>query len=132
MAVDEFELDDPGDTMLMTRLLGELAEAGVHLAATSNTLPDKLGEGRFAAEDFRREIQALSSRFITLRVDGPDYRHSGLAEAPPPVSEAQLQLIAGGRTTGWGGSLDAFDASAAKLATLHPSKYGGWSPGSAR
>ncbi|MEO8528735.1 MAG: AFG1/ZapE family ATPase, partial [Pseudolysinimonas sp.] len=25
VAIDEFELDDPGDTMLMTRLLGELA-----------------------------------------------------------------------------------------------------------
>ena len=79
LAVDEFELDDPGDTMLMTRLLGQLSDAGVHLAATSNTLPDKLGEGRFAAEDFRREIHALSARFDTLRVDGPDYRHAGLA-----------------------------------------------------
>ena len=27
VAVDEFELDDPGDTMLMTRLLGELADS---------------------------------------------------------------------------------------------------------
>ena len=77
VAVDEFELDDPGDTMLMTRLLGQLCDAGVHLTATSNTLPDKLGEGRFAAEDFRREIHALAARFQTLRVDGPDYRHPG-------------------------------------------------------
>ena len=87
LAVDEFELDDPGDTMVMTRLLGQLSDAGVNLAATSNTLPDKLGEGRFAAEDFRREIHALSARFDTLRVDGPDYRHAGLAQAPAPLTD---------------------------------------------
>ncbi len=126
LAVDEFELDDPGDTMLMTRLLGELADAGVHLVATSNTLPDKLGEGRFAAEDFRREIHALSARFDTFRIDGPDYRHLGLAQAPPSLSESQLQLIAGmaaARSSG-SSSLDRFDALCDKLSRLHPSKYG--------
>ncbi|GAA2013633.1 cell division protein ZapE [Nakamurella flavida] len=121
LAVDEFELDDPGDTMLMTRLLGELADAGVSLAATSNTLPDKLGEGRFAAEDFKREIQALSSRFDTLRVDGPDFRHAGLAAAPAPVSDADVQLRAGSTP---GASLDDFDAVTATLGRLHPSRYG--------
>jgi len=94
LAVDEFELDDPGDTMLMTRLLGELSDTGVSLAATSNTLPDKLGEGRFAADDFRREIHALSARFDTQRVDGPDYRHAGLAQAPPPMTDADLDAAA--------------------------------------
>ena len=121
LAVDEFELDDPGDTMLMTRLLGELSEAGVHLAATSNTLPDKLGEGRFAAEDFRREIHALSARFDTLRVDGPDYRHAGLAQAPAPMSDADLEAAAASTT---GASLDSYDALTGKISQLHPSKYG--------
>ncbi len=124
IAVDEFELDDPGDTMLMTRLLGELADRGVNLAATSNTLPDRLGEGRFAAEDFRREIHALSSRFRTLRVDGPDYRHAGLASAPPPMTDAELAAAAeagGARETV---SLDAFADVTATLARLHPSRYG--------
>ncbi|KMS82148.1 ATPase [Streptomyces regensis] len=41
LAIDEFELDDPGDTMLVNRLLKELTEAGVFVAATSNTLPDE-------------------------------------------------------------------------------------------
>jgi cell division protein ZapE len=121
LAVDEFELDDPGDTMLMTRLLGQLSDARVYLAATSNTLPDKLGEGRFAAEDFRREIHALSSRFDTLRVDGPDYRHAGLAEAPPPMTDDALEEAAAGSADA---SLDSFDALTAKVASLHPSKYG--------
>jgi cell division protein ZapE len=121
LAVDEFELDDPGDTMLMTRLLGQLAETGVHLAATSNTLPDKLGEGRFAAEDFRREIHALSARFDTLRVDGPDYRHAGLAAAPPPASDAELEAEAAVTAAA---TLDSFQGLTEKLSRLHPSKYG--------
>ncbi|NYI85732.1 putative ATPase [Saccharopolyspora hordei] len=82
LAIDEFELDDPGDTMLVTQLIAKLTDAGVHVAATSNTLPDKLGEGRFAAADFLREIHAMSARFDVVRVDGPDYRHRGLPEAP--------------------------------------------------
>jgi cell division protein ZapE len=121
LAVDEFELDDPGDTMLMTRLLGQLSDAGVRLAATSNTLPDKLGEGRFAAEDFRREIHALSARFETLRVDGPDFRHAGLAKAPPPMADDALRAAASAMT---GASLDAFDPLTDHLAQLHPSRYG--------
>lgn len=44
MCIDEFELDDPGDTVLMSRLMRELADAGVRLVATSNTLPCSLGE----------------------------------------------------------------------------------------
>ena len=52
VCIDEFELDDPGDTVLMSRLMRELADAGVRLVATSNTLPGSLGEGRFAAQNF--------------------------------------------------------------------------------
>ena len=40
LCIDEFELDDPGDTMVMTRLLGELVASGTKLAATSNTPPN--------------------------------------------------------------------------------------------
>ncbi|GAB3007788.1 cell division protein ZapE [Amycolatopsis acidiphila] len=121
LAIDEFELDDPGDTMLVTRLLRELTDAGVYVAATSNTLPDKLGEGRFAAEDFLREIQSLSARFAVTRVDGPDYRHRGLPDPPPPVDDAALAASAAAHE---GSSLDDFDALCEHLASLHPSKYG--------
>ena len=38
VCIDEFELDDPGDTVLMSTLLTRLAEQGVRLAATSNTI----------------------------------------------------------------------------------------------
>jgi cell division protein ZapE len=121
LAIDEFELDDPGDTMLVNRLLRELTDAGVYVAATSNTLPDKLGEGRFAADDFLREIQSLSQRFSVVRVDGPDYRHRGLPEPPPPADDAALEASAAAHE---GSTLDDFDVLCDHLASLHPSRYG--------
>ncbi|HEY4024068.1 MAG TPA: cell division protein ZapE [Pseudonocardiaceae bacterium] len=121
LAIDEFELDDPGDTTLVNRLLRELTDVGVFVAATSNTLPDKLGEGRFAADDFLREIQSLAARFTVVRVDGPDYRHRGLPDAPEPLTDTELTASAEAIE---GSTLDDFDALCARLATLHPSKYG--------
>ena len=119
LCIDEFELDDPGDTVLVSTLLGKLADAGVRLACTSNTLPDALGEGRFAASDFTREIQGLAARFVSVRVDGGDYRHRGLPEAPRPLSRQELLLAAGEAA-----SYDGFEALLAHLAELHPSRYG--------
>ena len=48
LCIDEFELDDPGDTTLISRLLSQLVERRVSVAATSNTLPEQLSEGRVA------------------------------------------------------------------------------------
>ncbi|MEO7122512.1 MAG: AFG1/ZapE family ATPase, partial [Lacisediminihabitans sp.] len=39
ICIDEFELDDPGDTRLMSRLLSDLVATGTRIAATSNTPP---------------------------------------------------------------------------------------------
>ncbi|OMI40961.1 cell division protein ZapE [Streptomyces sparsogenes] len=121
LCIDEFELDDPGDTVLVSTLLGKLVDAGVALAATSNTLPGKLGEGRFAAADFLREIQGLSAHFRTLRIDGEDYRHRGLPEAPAPYPDETVTRVAH-RTPG--ASLDAFPALLEHLSRVHPSRYG--------
>ncbi|MEU6060950.1 cell division protein ZapE [Streptomyces sp. NPDC047097] len=121
LCIDEFELDDPGDTVLVSSLLSRLVEAGVALAATSNTLPGKLGEGRFAAADFLREIQGLSAHFRPLRIDGEDYRHRGLPEAPAPYSDEQVTAAAHAAP---GASLDAFPALLDHLARVHPSRYG--------
>ena len=122
LCIDEFELDDPGDTVLVSTLLSRLAEAGVKLAATSNTLPGKLGEGRFAAADFMREIQGLSARFRSVRIDGQDYRHRGLPQAPAPYAEAEVAALAA--QVGPSASFDGFDELLKHLAVVHPSKYG--------
>ncbi|WP_369190612.1 cell division protein ZapE [Streptomyces sp. R08] len=121
LCIDEFELDDPGDTVLVSTLLGKLVDAGVALAATSNTLPGKLGEGRFASVDFLREIQGLSAHFRSLRIDGEDYRHRGLPEAPTPFSDEQVTKAAYATP---GASLDDFPHLLAHLAKVHPSRYG--------
>jgi cell division protein ZapE len=121
LCIDEFELDDPGDTVLVSSLLEKLVGRGVRLAATSNTLPGSLGEGRFAARDFLREIQALSAHFTTVRVDGPDYRHRGLPAAPPPASDTEVTAAAQGVP---GATLDEWDTLLGHLASLHPSRYG--------
>ncbi|NKY41844.1 cell division protein ZapE [Nocardia cerradoensis] len=121
LCIDEFELDDPGDTMLVSRLLTELTARGVSVAATSNTLPDQLGEGRFAAQDFLREIRKLGSLFDAVRVDGPDYRHRDLPPAPEPTDPGLLTEKAAATPNS---TLDDFDALLAHLSTLHPSKYG--------
>ncbi|WP_179815925.1 cell division protein ZapE [Allostreptomyces psammosilenae] len=121
LCIDEFELDDPGDTVLVSTLLDRLVAEGVFLAATSNTLPGKLGEGRFAAADFLREIQGLSAHFHTLRIDGEDYRHRGLPEAPAPLPDAAVTAAAGRLP---GAALDDFPALLEHLTKVHPSRYG--------
>ena len=140
VCIDEFELDDPGDTVLVSTLLTRLAEAGVQLAATSNTLPGQLGEGRFAADDFMREIQGLAARFTAVRIDGKDYRRRDGAAAPQPLADAAVRayaeqsagLVSTGIRTGAAGDqdtpggrfVDDFDELVRHLSTLHPSRYG--------
>lgn len=120
VCIDEFELDDPGNTTLISRLLSQLVERGVSVAATSNTLPEQLGEGRFAAQDFLREINTLAAIFTTVRIEGPDYRHRGLPPAPEPLSDEEVRARAARCP---GATLDDFDALCAHLATMHPSRY---------
>jgi cell division protein ZapE len=123
LCIDEFELDDPGDTMVMTRLLGELVGSGTRLAATSNTPPNALGEGRFAAQDFLREIHAMAASFQTIRIDGTDFRHRALdghaAVLDPPRYEAVIADAASVALA----SDDTFEALVTHLAHVHPSRY---------
>jgi len=123
ICIDEFELDDPGDTVLMSRLMRELADAGVKIAATSNTLPGSLGEGRFAAVDFQREIKVLADQFDVVRIDGEDFRHRGLPAAPEPVDDAELLDFARSRYDGQVLAVDHFDDLVKHLAGVHPSRY---------
>src|SRR5690554_3886920 len=121
ICIDEFELDDPGDTRLMTRLLSELIDSGTRVAATSNTPPNALGEGRFAAVDFLREIDAMAAQFTTLRVDGVDYRHRDRSGSAVTLSDEEFSAAVAevdGQVT-----VDPFDAVLRHLASVHPSRY---------
>lgn len=124
ICIDEFELDDPGDTMLMTRLLGELMATGTKVAATSNTPPNALGEGRFAAADFLREIHALASHFETIRIDGTDYRRRSTTGVAVTLPEERWQssvaaLLAAEHAV----AVESFGELVAHLAKVHPSRY---------
>jgi len=123
ICIDEFELDDPGDTMVMTRLLGELVAGGTRMAATSNTPPNALGEGRFAAQDFLREIHAMSANFQTLRIDGTDFRHRALDGHAAVLTDAEYETALATAATDGVVSDDAFPALIAHLARVHPSRY---------
>jgi cell division protein ZapE len=121
VCIDEFELDDPGDTRLMSRLLSELVESGSRIAATSNTPPNALGEGRFAAQDFLREIDALAARFKTVRIDGLDYRRRDIeghaVSLSPADFESAVAAVPGEAT------VDSFDSVITHLGSVHPSRY---------
>lgn len=80
VCLDEFELDDPGNTMLATSFVRGALERGARVLATSNTLPNELGRGRFSTEMFQREIGQLAASFESLRIDGEDYRHRRFSE----------------------------------------------------
>ena len=105
ICIDEFELDDPGDTMIMSRLLKELEASGTRFAATSNTPPNALGDGRFAASDFQREIRGLGDRFRIVSVDGEDYRHRDI--------DAESETL----------GVTALETWLKEHKTLHPTKY---------
>lgn len=120
ICIDEFELDDPGDTMIMSRLLKELSAAGVKFAATSNTPPNALGEGRFASADFKREIAGLGEKFEIITVDGEDFRHRDINAHSELFTKNELVEMLGGVT---GAVMDDFDQLLLHLSKLHPTKF---------
>jgi cell division protein ZapE len=121
ICIDEFELDDPGDTRLMSRLLSELVASGTRISATSNTPPNALGEGRFAAQDFLREIDALAAKFETIRIDGLDYRRRDVEGHALAITAEELESAltqATGSVT-----VDDFGSILEHLSRVHPSRY---------
>jgi cell division protein ZapE len=121
IAIDEFELDDPGDTMLMSRFLGELTASGSRIGATSNTPPNALGEGRFAAADFLREISGLADRFRTVRIEGLDYRRRSVQGEALVAGDDAIDAL----PVEPGVTVDTFDDLVAHLAAVHPARYVG-------
>lgn len=76
ICLDEFELDDIANTRMATMFLQGVMEGpgGARVITTSNTPPLESGRGRFAAEEFQREIGQIAARFEVVRIVGEDYR----------------------------------------------------------
>lgn len=121
VCIDEFELDDPGDTVLMSTFLKELVDRGVSIAATSNTLPDRLGEERFAADNFLREIQGLSAHFEVIRIEGPDFRQRNLAGNQRVFTHLEVESVCAATANS---ALDNWQGLLVHLSTVHPAQYG--------
>lgn len=75
VAIDEWELDDPGNLKMAIAVLRRLIDGKTKVVVTSNTLPLELGAGRFSQKDFRAEIDELARAFEVIRIEGDDYRH---------------------------------------------------------
>ena len=122
LCLDEFELDDPGNTHMANTFLAELMPAGLNVIATSNTEPGALGQGRFNAQDFGRQIQGIAGRFENLALDGPDYRQRGSTPETPlsDVDYARWQALQPPATLA---ELD-FAGLESVLLTVHPARFG--------
>ena len=119
IAIDEFELDDVANTLMVVSFLRGVLPSGVRIAATSNAIPDRLGEGRFNAEDFTREIAAIASAFEVFRIDGPDYRAKSRAAAES-LSPADVDAVA---STVGKVAADSFEPLLAHLRRVHPVQF---------
>jgi len=127
LCLDEFELDDVGNTMLAKTFLSSVTQGKTRIITTSNTLPSELGQGRFAAEDFKREIGIIAATFETLRIEGEDYRHRDYREGgqlPGLFSgEALNQTYQNYRPTSRAKLYTSFEGLYHYLEKLHPIRY---------
>lgn len=123
LCIDEFELDDVANTRMAVTFLRAVIAGGTKLAATSNAIPDRLGEGRFNAEDFERELLEIGSHWDVLRLDGPDYRATSRPSRSDALEPGEVEALARGAGAGRL-TVDDFDAVLAHLRLVHPVQYG--------
>lgn len=118
--IDEFELDDPGNTLIVKTFLSHVFEQGGFVLTTSNTPPAAQGQGRFNASDFKREIQSIAERFDIMRLEGPDFRKRD--KVAQLLNEDELDKLERSEVAetkvdaGWG---ELFDV----LKSNHPIRY---------
>ncbi len=119
LCIDEFELDDVANTRMAVSFLRAVIARGTKLVATSNAIPDRLGEGRFNAEDFERELLEIGSHWEVLRLDGPDYRATSRPSRTEAMTPGEVERLADrGKAT-----VDDFDELLAHLRLVHPVQY---------
>jgi cell division protein ZapE len=125
-AVDEWELDDPGNLKLaLAWLRGALAD-GMLVAVTSNTIPDELGRGRFSQKSFTAELEELAAAFEVLTIQGEDYRHRVFRAEPGreyfrPTSELERFAAANRGEVLFASFTELVDS----LGRVHPIQFGG-------
>jgi cell division protein ZapE len=121
LCIDEFELDDVANTRMAVTFLRAVIGGGTKLAATSNAVPDRLGEGRFNAEDFERELLEIGSHWDVLRIDGPDYRATSRPSRTAALEAGEVERLAKASRQA---TVDDFDEVLAHLRLVHPVQYG--------
>ncbi len=122
LCIDEFELDDPGDTVLVSTLLGKLVEAGRgarrHLQHAARTSSARAASPRPTSCARSRAWPPTSVRCAST------VRTTATAVCPrrPPRTTTRPVTRAAYRTPG--ASLDDFPSLLDHLSTVHPSRYG--------
>lgn len=126
IAIDEWELDDPGNLKMALAFLRGVVRAGAFVVVTSNTVPLELGSGRFSQKDFLAEIEEVAAVFDVVRMEGGDFRRRRF-EARPGESlylgeelGERLLSAAGDRASAF--RID-FEALKKHLAEVHPIRY---------
>ncbi len=117
--IDEFELDDPGNTLIVKTFLDAVFARGGAVVTTSNTPPEAQGMGRFNADDFQREIQSIATRFRIQTIEGPDYRLRNRRSGSLTEAALRSRLVATTR----GGVLADWVTFLAFLKSIHPIHY---------
>jgi cell division protein ZapE len=128
LCIDEFELDDVAQTRMAAMFLHGLLtrrRSDVHVVTTSNTLPTDLGQGRFAADAFQREIGDIAAYFEVITIDGEDYRHRHWDDLNRSelVDSATLTRLHQDKQSGREILID-WPTLASQLELLHPVHYG--------
>lgn len=124
IAVDEWELDDPGNLKLALAFLRGALEDGVRVVTTSNTVPDELGRGRFSQKEFTAEIEELAAAFATVRIEGNDFRHRRFEAEPGRKYFLRPQeLRKRVRRAGERALFTPFEALLGALGEVHPIRY---------
>jgi cell division protein ZapE len=123
ICIDEFELDDVANTRMAVTFLRAIVDSGTTVVTTSNAVPDRLGEGRFNAEDFAREIADIASHFEVVRIDGPDFRAAQHAPTVDLSSDDDVRNVVASHGDGKV-SVDTFAGVLAHLRKVHPVHYG--------
>jgi cell division protein ZapE len=121
IGIDEFELDDVGNTLMVCMFLSHLLPLGTRVVTTSNTIPGQLGLGRFNADDFKREIASIAAHFETVSLDGPDYRQR--EQAAPPKLLTKPLLLQQAAQDPRPKAIESFHDLNQHLAKLHPIRF---------